>query len=47
MINSFVSKQLPYPYISFDMMHCTKCNIEWAKMVCVTLLVSCILALVD
>lgn len=31
MIGSFASKQLPYPYLSFDMVHCAKCNIEWDK----------------
>eukprot|EP00267_Zea_mays_P049538 XP_020402228.1 probable pectin methyltransferase QUA2 isoform X2 [Zea mays] len=31
MIGSFATKQLPYPYLSFDMVHCAKCNIEWYK----------------
>ncbi|KAG8072449.1 hypothetical protein GUJ93_ZPchr0006g44855 [Zizania palustris] len=31
MIGSFASEQLPYPYLSFDMVHCAKCNIEWDK----------------
>lgn len=26
---SFTSKQLPFPYLSFDMLHCTRCGIEW------------------
>lgn len=29
MIGSFVSKQLPYPSLSFDMLHCASCGIEW------------------
>ncbi|RID56370.1 hypothetical protein BRARA_G03571 [Brassica rapa] len=29
MIASFVSKQLPYPSISFDMLHCSSCGIDW------------------
>lgn len=31
LIGSFASKQLPYPYLSFDMVHCARCNIEWDK----------------
>ncbi|KAG1366526.1 putative pectin methyltransferase QUA2 [Cocos nucifera] len=31
MIGSFVSKQLPYAYLSFDMLHCARCGIEWEK----------------
>ncbi|KAG1342345.1 putative pectin methyltransferase QUA2 [Cocos nucifera] len=31
MIGSFASKQLPYPYLSFDMLHCARCGIEWEK----------------
>ncbi|KAH7652795.1 putative S-adenosyl-L-methionine-dependent methyltransferase protein [Dioscorea alata] len=31
MIGSFASKQLPYPYLSFDMLHCAKCDIDWEK----------------
>ncbi|KAJ0974991.1 hypothetical protein J5N97_016956 [Dioscorea zingiberensis] len=31
MIGSFASKQLPYPYLSFDMLHCAKCGIDWEK----------------
>ncbi|KAJ4909115.1 putative pectin methyltransferase QUA2 [Raphanus sativus] len=29
MIGSFVSKQLPYPSLSFDMLHCSGCGIDW------------------
>ncbi|KAM7253285.1 hypothetical protein ACFE04_025903 [Oxalis oulophora] len=29
MIGSFTSKQLPYPSLSFDMLHCARCGIEW------------------
>ncbi|KAL3634001.1 putative pectin methyltransferase qua2 [Castilleja foliolosa] len=29
MIGSFISKQLPYPSLSFDMIHCARCRIEW------------------
>nr|CAD1826909.1 unnamed protein product [Ananas comosus var. bracteatus] len=29
MIGSFASKQLPYPYLSFDMLHCARCGIDW------------------
>ncbi|KAH0919180.1 hypothetical protein HID58_026840 [Brassica napus] len=29
MIASFVSKQLPYPSLSFDMLHCSTCGIDW------------------
>ncbi|PKA60517.1 putative pectin methyltransferase QUA2 [Apostasia shenzhenica] len=29
MISSFTSKQLPYPYLSFDMIHCARCGINW------------------
>ncbi|KAI4967072.1 hypothetical protein ZWY2020_031070 [Hordeum vulgare] len=31
LIGSFASKQLPYPYLSFDMVHCARCNVEWDK----------------
>ncbi|URE01569.1 hypothetical protein MUK42_19432 [Musa troglodytarum] len=31
MIGSFSSRQLPYPYLSFDMLHCARCGIEWEK----------------
>ncbi|PSS19566.1 Pectin methyltransferase [Actinidia chinensis var. chinensis] len=29
MIGSFASKQLPYPSLSFDMVHCARCEIDW------------------
>ncbi|XP_043723182.1 probable pectin methyltransferase QUA2 [Telopea speciosissima] len=29
MIGSFTSKQLPYPSLSFDMLHCARCGIDW------------------
>ncbi|OIW04461.1 hypothetical protein TanjilG_01634 [Lupinus angustifolius] len=29
MIASFTSKQLPYPSLSFDMLHCAWCAIDW------------------
>ncbi|MQL72715.1 hypothetical protein Taro_005046 [Colocasia esculenta] len=29
MIGSFTSKQLPFPYLSFDMVHCAHCEIDW------------------
>ncbi|XP_027148458.1 probable pectin methyltransferase QUA2 [Coffea eugenioides] len=29
MISSFTSKQLPYPSLSFDMIHCAGCGIDW------------------
>lgn len=29
MIGSFTSKQLPYPALSFDMLHCARCGIDW------------------
>ncbi|EHA8590901.1 putative pectin methyltransferase QUA2 [Cocos nucifera] len=31
MIGSFASKQLPYPYLSFDIVHCAGCDIDWEK----------------
>ncbi|GER55657.1 S-adenosyl-L-methionine-dependentmethyltransferases superfamily protein [Striga asiatica] len=31
MVGSFTSKQLPYPSLSFDMIHCARCRIEWDK----------------
>lgn len=31
MIGSFTSKQLPYPSLSFDMLHCAQCGIEWEQ----------------
>ncbi|XP_057531060.1 probable methyltransferase PMT5 [Amaranthus tricolor] len=29
MIGNFISKQLPYPSLSFDMIHCAQCGIDW------------------
>ncbi|KAI4388728.1 hypothetical protein MLD38_001033 [Melastoma candidum] len=29
MISSFTSNQLPYPSLSFDMLHCLRCGVEW------------------
>ncbi|VVB03981.1 unnamed protein product [Arabis nemorensis] len=29
MIGNFFSKQLPYPALSFDMVHCAQCGITW------------------
>lgn len=29
MIASFTSNQLPYPSLSFDMIHCAECQIDW------------------
>ncbi|KAL6962747.1 putative pectin methyltransferase qua2 [Sarracenia purpurea var. burkii] len=29
MIGSLISKQLPYPSLSFDMVHCARCGIDW------------------
>ncbi|KAJ6791703.1 putative pectin methyltransferase QUA2 isoform X3 [Iris pallida] len=29
MIGSFASKHLPFPYLSFDMVHCARCGIDW------------------
>ncbi|XP_065848283.1 probable pectin methyltransferase QUA2 [Euphorbia lathyris] len=28
-IGSFTSKQLPFPSLSFDMLHCARCGIDW------------------
>ncbi|KAL8030276.1 hypothetical protein ABFX02_14G276000 [Erythranthe guttata] len=30
-IGSFTSKQLPYPSLSFDMIHCVRCHVDWDK----------------
>ncbi|XP_057494055.1 probable methyltransferase PMT5 [Actinidia eriantha] len=30
-IGNFVSRQLPYPSLSFDMVHCAQCGIFWEK----------------
>ncbi|KAL1309068.1 hypothetical protein HN51_051744 [Arachis hypogaea] len=29
MVASFTSTQLPYPSLSFDMLHCARCGIDW------------------
>lgn len=29
MIGSFTSQQLPYPSLSFDMIHCAGCGVDW------------------
>lgn len=29
MIGNFISKQLPYPSLSFDMIHCAQCGVVW------------------
>ncbi|KAJ4959645.1 hypothetical protein NE237_019555 [Protea cynaroides] len=29
MIGNFISRQLPYPSLSFDMVHCAQCGITW------------------
>ncbi|XP_062097753.1 probable pectin methyltransferase QUA2 [Humulus lupulus] len=31
MVGSLTSKQLPYPSLSFDMLHCARCGIDWDK----------------
>ncbi|RDY01068.1 putative pectin methyltransferase QUA2, partial [Mucuna pruriens] len=31
MVASFTSKQLPYPSLSFDMLHCARCGINWDR----------------
>ncbi|KAJ6818054.1 putative pectin methyltransferase QUA2 [Iris pallida] len=31
MIGSFTSKELPFPSLSFDMLHCARCGIDWEK----------------
>lgn len=31
MIGSLVTRQLPYPTSSFDMIHCADCGIDWSK----------------
>lgn len=30
-IGSFISRQLPYPSLSFSMVHCAQCGIFWEK----------------
>lgn len=29
MLGNFLTKQLPYPSLSFDMVHCAQCDISW------------------
>ncbi|CAJ2644404.1 probable pectin methyltransferase QUA2 isoform X2 [Trifolium pratense] len=29
MVASFTTKQLPYPSLSYDMLHCARCGIDW------------------
>ncbi|PON64679.1 putative methyltransferase PMT [Trema orientale] len=31
MIANFIARQLPYPSLSFDMVHCAQCGILWAQ----------------
>ncbi|XP_068642848.1 probable pectin methyltransferase QUA2 [Aristolochia californica] len=31
MIGSFTSRRLPYPSLSFDMLHCARCGIDWEQ----------------
>ena len=31
MLASFISRQLPYPPLSFDMVHCARCSIDWEQ----------------
>ncbi|KAG4208003.1 hypothetical protein ERO13_A03G104300v2 [Gossypium hirsutum] len=31
MIGNFITRQLPYPSFSFDMVHCAQCGIPWDK----------------
>jgi len=31
MVASFNSKQLPFPSLSFDMLHCARCGIDWDR----------------
>uniref|UniRef100_A0A5B7AYR5 Methyltransferase n=1 Tax=Davidia involucrata TaxID=16924 RepID=A0A5B7AYR5_DAVIN len=31
-IGNFISRQLPYPSLSFDMVHCAQCGIVWDKI---------------
>ncbi|KAF3431566.1 hypothetical protein FNV43_RR26297 [Rhamnella rubrinervis] len=31
MIGNFITRQLPYPSLSFDMVHCAQCGILWEK----------------
>lgn len=29
MLGSFTSKQLPFPSLSYDMVHCARCGVDW------------------
>jgi hypothetical protein len=29
MIGNFIARQLPYPSLSYDMIHCAQCGIIW------------------
>jgi hypothetical protein len=31
MLASFISRRLPYPPLSFDMVHCARCGIDWEQ----------------
>lgn len=31
MIGNFITRQLPYPSLSFEMVHCAQCGIVWDK----------------
>jgi SAM-dependent methyltransferase len=31
MLASFISRRLPYPPLSFDMVHCARCDIDWEQ----------------
>ena len=30
-IGNFISKKLPFPSLSYDMIHCAKCGVQWDK----------------
>ena len=50
MLGSLTSKQFPYPSLSFDMIHCARCGIDWDKkgihnMQCNKHIVRCIYAI--
>jgi len=34
MIGNFILRQLPYPSLSFDMVHCAQCGIAWDEKAC-------------
>lgn len=31
MVSSLATKQLPYPSSSFEMVHCSRCRVDWHK----------------